>query len=394
MEKLNILFLNHNTENYGTYFRCVNLAKALAQRGHRITLICSTKEDFSLKIRRRRQDNLTTILLPRIKVSHYHTGHTLRALLNSVYVIKEKFDILHSFVFPVHPISIPTIAARIFKRNSKIFLDGDDLWKGGWANYYGQPFRYLLERTEDILPRIASGITVVSELMKKRFIEAGIPESKIYYIPNCPTFVREQIDKYQARERIGVGANDKLLISMGHTYTECLFIMLDAFAAAADKMPALKLIFLGEMALSESFKERMKDYLNKYPNRIILAGEKNIEGVKQYIAASDLLLLPMDNNPIEEARFPIRLGDYLTSGRPIVSNAVGEVRRIIEKYQCGYLAEPTSSNDFSDKIITALTDGNAYIMGQNAMNLVDNFLNWETVAKDLETAYYNSIEKR
>jgi len=392
--KLDILFLNHNIEKYGTYFRCVNLAKTLASRGHRITLICSSREDFILRIEKRVQGNLTTILLPRIKLAQYHTGHTLRALLNSFYVLKGHFDILHSFVFPVHPISIPTIVARTFKRRATILLDGDDLWKGGWANYYGQPFRYLLEKTEDILPKMCSGITVVSELMRERFKRAGIPEDKIYYVPNCPTFEREVIGRDEARGRIGLDIHDKVLISMGHTYTECLFILLDAFAAALQKVPNLKLIFLGKMALSDEFQKRMDVYIARYPDNIILAGEKDIPEVKQYIAASDALLLPMDNNPIEEARFPIRLGDYLTSGRPIISNAVGEVKRILKTYRCGYLAGPTDVNGFSERIIEALSDKAADEVGKRAMKIVDEFLNWGKAAEDLEAIYYKCMGRQ
>lgn len=389
--KLNILFLNHNIENYGTYFRCANLAKALALRGHRVTLICSTRENFSLKIKKRLQKNLITILLPRVRISHYHTGHTLRALLNSFYLLKKNFDILHSFVFPVHPISFPTIIAKVFKRDIKIYLDADDLWKGGWATYYKQPFKYVLERSEELLPQFSSGITVVSELMKKRFRAVGVPDNKIYYIPNCPTFKREEIGKAQARARIGT-SKDRLLICMGHTYTEGLFIMLDAFITTLQKIPNLKLIFLGKMVLSKPFYKKMNIYLNKYPSNIILVGEKDIDEVKEYIAASDALLLPMDNNPIEEARFPIRFADYLNSGRPIVSNAVGEVKRIIERYQCGFLAEPTNRDDFADKIAEALTNEEfAALICQRAMEVVDKFLNWDKVSKILENIYYDSV---
>ena len=74
--------------------------------------------------------------------------------------------------------AIPAVVAKLIKRKPLI-IDGDDLWQGGWANYHPWPVKKQLEFCESKLGFLADKITVVSEKMKQRFLEAGIKKQKI-----------------------------------------------------------------------------------------------------------------------------------------------------------------------------------------------------------------------
>jgi glycosyltransferase involved in cell wall biosynthesis len=384
---MNILFLNHNPERYGTYFRCYHLARHLAERGHDITLLCASRTP-TLRTDERREGNLRIRILPRVNLATYHTGHTLRMVMNAWDCLTRDMDILHAFAFPLHPISFPTLLTGILRPKVKIVLDHDDMWKGGFTLHHPAPVRALYDFTEDRLPVLADRATAASEILMRKFRDAGLPEDKIHYIPNCPTIAAAMPEKNEARAALGLAPDDKVVLSMGHTYTESLFALLDAYAEARQSLPGLKLLFLGKLHISEAFQTRMRAYEDRFAPDIVKIGEKPPADVPRYLAAADALLLPMDDDPIEKARFPIRFGDYLASGVPVVSNAVGEIKRIMETHDCGYTAPVADPKAFGRAVVTALTDvAGRQRKRENAARLIAEELNWPTVAARLEAVY-------
>lgn len=384
---MDILFLNHNVENYGTFFRCFHLAKGLTRRGHTVTLLCANRED-TLSTTKRVDGGLTTVLLPKYKLRGYHTLHTLRMFYNTAYALFSRYDVLHTFAFPLHPMAVPTLAARYLRPGLKLVLDHDDLWKGGFANQHPGPYQRLVGWFNDNLPCMAKQCTAASAVLMDSFRAAGVAEDGIHYIPNCPTMTRSPLSKPEARAATGLPQDVPLALSMGHTYTESLFILLDAYERARAAVPGLKLAFLGKMHIPASFEERLKPYLSRAGGDILLLGEKPPTDVPAYLAAADVLLLPMDDDPIEKARFPIRFGDYLASGVPIVSNAVGEIERFLAEHDCGYVAPVTDAAAFGDRMAEALTDqSRRETIQANAAQLVEAELNWDAVAAKLEAIY-------
>jgi len=384
---MRILYLNHNVENYGTYFRCHHLARGLVRRGHEVTLVCASRED-TLGVSKRVEGGLTTVLLPKYKLGGFHSLHTLRMFCNTAYALFSGYDVLHTFAFPLHPMAVPTLAARYLRPGLKLVLDHDDLWKGGFANQHPGPYQRLVGWFNDNMPAMARQCTAASSLLMDSFRDAGVPEERIHYIPNCPTMARSALARDDARAATGLPAKSPLVLSMGHTYTESLFLLLDAYERARQAVPGLKLAFLGKMHVPDSYEERLKPYLARAGGDILRLGEKPPSDVPAYLAAADALLLPMDDDPIEKARFPIRFGDYLSSGTPIVSNAVGEIERFLVEHDCGYAAPATDAAAFGDKIVEALTDASRReAIKANARRLIETTLNWDAVTARLEDIY-------
>ena len=54
MQAKKILILNHNNENYGTYFRCFFIGKYLGRLGYKITMLCASGKNFDLSLRRKK----------------------------------------------------------------------------------------------------------------------------------------------------------------------------------------------------------------------------------------------------------------------------------------------------------------------------------------------------
>jgi glycosyltransferase involved in cell wall biosynthesis len=123
------------------------------------------------------------------------------------------------------------------------------------------------------------------------------------------------------------------------------------------------------------------------PN-ILFTGKVPYEEIKYYLSAADVLALPMEDSIHDYARFPIRLGDYLASGRPIVSNAVGELRRILVQNQAGLVVDVNDLDGFAEGILALLDDkerANRY--GANAYRTAREEMDWRLIARDMIGVY-------
>lgn len=349
---MKILFLNHNYENFGTFYRCYYLAKYLARSGHLVDLVCASKRKVDLGIRQKViASGFRIITLPRLRIHEYHTGHFLRALINSGIVMWKNYDVLHSFAVAQPATAIPTVVAKLFK-SKPIIIDWDDAWEEGLSVEHSWMIAKAIAFLEKQVPKLGDVVTVVSDFLKDTALKRSY--RRIVKVPNgSNTDEIKPFDRDQAREILGLSLDVPLLVSVGHTYNGSLEIMLKAFAMALQKLPHMRLHIVGK------FGERMNRVIQNFtylsPN-LVFTGEVPFDRVKLYLAAADCLLLPMEDSIFEKARFPIRFGDYLASGRPIVSNAVGEVKRILEEEKAGISCNPSDVLAFSEKIVEVMTN--------------------------------------
>jgi glycosyltransferase involved in cell wall biosynthesis len=68
------------------------------------------------------------------------------------------------------------------------------------------------------------------------------------------------------------------------------------------------------------------------------------------------LLIPLRDDLRSRARFPTKLGEYLASGRPVITSSVGEIERFLEDGVTAFVAAPDDLAAFADKMIETLED--------------------------------------
>lgn len=380
---MKILFLNHNYENFGTFYRCYFFGKYLARRGHRVELVCASKKNFDLRIKSGIvEPNFRMITLPRIKLHEYHTGHSLRALINSAIVMVKDYDILHSFAVAQPATALPTIIARYF-RSKPIVVDWDDAWEGGLAGEHPSFIGRVISYLEREVPKLADAVTVASGFLKD--ISEKRSYKNVVKIPNGANVDDiKPLEKEASRNFLNILPDIKMLLSIGHTYTKSINLMLDAFTMALQRIPDLKLYIVGNFGKqSEDIKKRFSDI----KDNIIFTGEQSFDRVKFYLAAADGLILPMEDSVFEKARFPIRLGDYMAAGRPIISNAVGDVRHVLSK-GCGITCPPDDIKGFSDIMVRIIDDKRLQgEISSKARAMAETEFTWGILAQKLESIY-------
>lgn len=380
---MKILFLNHNYENFGTFYRCYFLGKYLARRGHEIDIVCASRKNFDLKIKSRIvEPNFRIVTLPRIRLHEYHTGHLLRALINSGLVMVKNYDILHSFAVAQPATAVPTVIAS-YLRNKPIVVDWDDAWEGGLADQHPSLIGRVISYLEREVPKLADTVTVVSSFLKDVSEKRGY--KNVVKIPNGANVDDiKPLEKESAREFLNIPQDINMMLSIGHTYTKSINLMLEAFTMALQRMPDLKLYIVGNFGRQG---EDIKKIFSAAKDNITFTGEQPFERVKLYLAAADCLVMPMENSVFEKARFPIRLGDYMAAGRPIISNAVGEVKDVLSR-GCGIICLPDDVKGFSDIMVRIIEDKRLQreISGK-ARAMADAEYAWGILAQDLESVY-------
>jgi hypothetical protein len=132
-----IVFLNHNQEQFGTYYRCFFLAKGLSEKGYKVTMLCASGKDFDLRVRKKRiNDRFQIITLPRVKYHTFFTGQIeLRLPITLLYILFARYDMCHAFTVAQPQIGIPAWVAKKI-RKKKLIVDWDDAWGDGFALHH------------------------------------------------------------------------------------------------------------------------------------------------------------------------------------------------------------------------------------------------------------------
>ena len=109
------------------------------------------------------------------------------------------------------------------------------------------------------------------------------------------------------------------------SYFELVEFVLDAFDQIKnpDKNVVLELILGGEESELKKVKHRIEKAKNK--NHIKITTNVAHAEIPRHYCNASALLIPLRPTPQDAARFPHKIGEYLASGRPMITTAFGEI---------------------------------------------------------------------
>ncbi len=112
------------------------------------------------------------------------------------------------------------------------------------------------------------------------------------------------------------------------------------------------------------------------------------EELPRYLACGDVLLLPFTDKICNIGRGPIKLGDYMSAGRPIVTQPVGDLRSMFQNDDPMGLLVGDKPREFANGICELLADPDrAEQYGRNARRLAEEKYSWLKVTERLESYY-------
>lgn len=333
---MKILFIVQNIIGEGTYLRAFELAKALTEFGHELTIIASSKE------LRKKTSTSTIEGIEVIQVSDFLPGPTrsgwdLINILSRRRLLKSRtFDIVHGFE------TRPTVIFPILimkRKGTAVFLDWAD-WFGKGGSIEERPnvilrtlFRPIETYFENHFRQVPDGTTVICRTLEKRALSNGVSKEKICLLPNgFDIHDWEPISINKAKTLCDINSSIYTVGYLGSLFPEDALLLGKSINLLMNNIPNVKLLHIGKSNY------RVK-HLLKDENSLIETGPVDFNLMMTYLSACDILWLPLSDIPANKGRFPLKFSNYLSSARPIISTDVGDIPEIIKKYNTGIVVK-------------------------------------------------------
>jgi glycosyltransferase involved in cell wall biosynthesis len=192
--------------------------------------------------------------------------------------------------------------------------------------YFGAAKSRLYLELERALGRVSDRLIGVSEATVDDLVRLGVaPRAKFRVLPLgldlAPLAAPEEGLKAASRERLGVGADEVLLVFVGRVVPiKRLDVLLDALAQARRSEPRLRLALVGD--------GDRRPGLERQAAELGIAGDVRFLGYRRELqpifAAADVAVLSSDNEGT-----PVSLIEAGAAGLPAVATDVGGVREVV-----------------------------------------------------------------
>ncbi len=213
------------------------------------------------------------------------------------------------FTFPFYS----GVAAQIRKLrpSAKIVYHAHDPFE-----FYSYPSGYIRQHEDRIVPLCDHVFTIAEPLaddFRKRYPRASVSRlgnatSSTFLTHHAPDTTKELSD---VRER------GRIIGCIGQINSSYDWPLLESLASAA---PDLHFVFIGNLFEEGETTQRIRHFFEQ-PN-VHWRGPVAHERLPDYLGAFDVCLNPLKPNPHNDRRDTLRLYDYLTTSKPIVSTDI------------------------------------------------------------------------
>lgn len=386
---IKILLLVFNQTGKGTYWRAFHWGRVLARWGHEVTLM-ATAPEARFYFRESHRSGLRLVETPDLLSGALRSGwdpwNTMKRI---AWLGREGFDLVHAFEGrPV--VLFPALFEK--KRGAKLIMDWCDWFgRGGSVEERPQPLvRWLLRpietHFEEAYRRRADGTTVINALLREKAIGLGVDPATILLIQNGSDADRPPQSREEAKKKVGLEGEDQLIGFVGGTFLQDARFMADAFNRVIARNKKVKLLLVGY------FNREIEGWLSD-PSKVVRTGSLPYNQLFDYLSACDICWLPLCDNSANQGRWPLKLNDYLTVGRPVVATDVGDLRDVIVKYRVG-LVTGNHFVDFAEKTLELLEQTPLREeLGKKARVAAETVFSWERMTRDLEMFYVSILDK-
>ena len=211
-------------------------------------------------------------------------------------------------------------------------------------------------------------VFVTSEGFIARLVEMGVKPKRLRVMPQWGGSSLETNDEFApSLESFFIRSKKRLnVVFTGNVGSaQNLIMVLEAIKASPDRN-FFNFIFVGD--------GRVRAHLEKF------CEENNLEGCVEFIGRlpstvmpeiyrnADLLLLPLKSSPAYDLTLPAKLQAYMAAGKPIMAMAGGEVKRIIEEADCGYVCSENNVDGYVRLLhdCRSLTESELLVKGEKA----------------------------
>lgn len=325
----------------------------------------------------------------------FKSGMWRRAI--SEFAARRGVELLH-----VHDLPLVGEAVRVGgSLGVPVIADLHENYPAGLQVWYTNSLKkktiYKLDRwakyERDVLMEVDAVIVVIEE-SKKRIMSLGIPEEKIFVVPNTASSDRKDIpvdpvilERYR----------DHFTLSYvgGFAPHRGLDIVIRALPLVAKSVPSIKLVLVGGRNPSyRKYIERLAKELGCF-EMVEMTGWLPFEKIWSYIEASDVCLVPHTRNPHTDTTIPHKVFQYMMLGKPVIVSDCPPLKRVIEESGGGFSYKHDDPSGLAEKIIDLYGDGELRKrLSDNGKKAFNEKFNWEATSLELKDLYSRISERR
>jgi colanic acid biosynthesis glycosyl transferase WcaI len=339
-------------ETTATGRRAEDLAEALADRGHEVTVITGRPNHPSTVGRLFCQNVPDSERAPRgyrvvrVPVFRSADGRALKRLLNyATFMLAAAWaGMRHSrpdAIIAVSPLPAGLAALLIhWRHRSPLVFDLQDIWPDS-ARAVGVmnegPAMRLLRGLERLLYRCSDRVVVISEGFRRYLTALGVPAERIAVIHNGVETQRFCRVRAEARIRRAGPVRGRYVV--GYIGNLGLAQGLDTLLEAAHCLDGEPVAFL---LIGEGVD---KPRLQAAARQAGLTNVRFLRGVPRrrvpgLLAACDALLVILRPDPLFHITIPSKLYEYMAAGKPILCSVGGEAAALVAEAGCGIPIRP------------------------------------------------------
>ncbi|HEX3431031.1 MAG TPA: glycosyltransferase family 4 protein [Rhizomicrobium sp.] len=211
----------------------------------------------------------------------------------------------------------------------------------------------LLRRLERDLYRSAERIVTVTEPMRARLVERGVPEEKVGVVPNGADLTRLLPRLASAGLAARLRLEGKFVVGYvgTHGFAQGLEVVVKAASLVADRN--IHFLFVGEGA--------RREYLVEMAARLNLQNTSFMRGVPsdtavEYLALADAIVVPLKNSALFDGALPSKIFEAAAMEKPLLLSANGLSADVVREYNAGIVVQPENPQALASAVLRLYED--------------------------------------
>lgn len=278
-----------------------------------------------------------------------------------------------------------------FVKRKTLLLDIDD-WELGASmeSYYTlsvrdklksfilgliHPHSYWNIRLNEKMVQLADEITVSGSFLQKRFGGTIVCHGR-----DTSTFDPENFNLTKLRKELNI-ENKKVITFLGtpHPY-KGIEDLIEAITMIEDR--SIMLMIVGIESKEYDNRVKLLAFNKLTPERVKLAGQQPFKKIPEFLAGSDLIVIPQRKNCATIGQVPAKVFDALAMAKPIIATNVSDLPEILDG--CGWIVEPENPEELAEAIRYVFHHPEeAKNMGEKARKKCIEKYSWDVMEKVL-----------
>ena len=186
------------------------------------------------------------------------------------------------------------------------------------------------------------GVLCISTALQDLLVRSGLPQERVHIVNmQVDTSRFDAVSKEETESYVGYcGAADNNKDGVDQ--------LINAFNSISDKYPELKLYIMGPRRTDCQNEQLVKNL--GLEGRIIFTGVISPTDLPQKLINARILALDRPQSIQAKYGFPTKLGEYLSTGNPVIVTSVGDIPLFLKDCESAYLVEPDNVEAFAAKM--------------------------------------------